>query len=220
MIELSGVCKHFKQRDSCVVALKSINLTIQRGEKVCLLGRSGSGKSTILDIIGTLLKPTKGEYRYDGQSIGDMSDHQISALRNRSFGFVFQSFNLVDGMTVIDNLNLVQKYRPYDPGFAARAKKLLDVMNIAHLENRIPGQLSGGEKQRVAIARALVGEPDVILADEPTGSLDAATGQAIADLLFDACGGEKTLILVTHDNMLSQRFTRTLLVQDGTVLDA
>ena len=182
MIELNGVYKSFIQNGSLFSALNNINLTIERGEKVCILGKSGSGKSTILDIIGALLKPTNGNYYFEGKFLGDMSESEIAALRNKSFGFIFQSFNLLDDLTVFENINLVQKYRAYDPHFTARARALLDVMKIVHLEKRTPNQLSGGEKQRVAIVRALVGEPSVVLADEPTGSLDSETGKIVADL--------------------------------------
>jgi putative ABC transport system ATP-binding protein len=217
-IHLEHLGKTYGQAPRAVRALEDVTLDIDQGEKVCVVGKSGSGKTTLLDIIGTLLLPTAGEYRFMGRSMVDRSERELAQLRNRHFGFVFQSFHLVDRFTVLQNVELAQQYRPPDPGYRARALAVMDSLGIGAFAQRRPTELSGGEKQRVAIARALAANPSVLLADEPTGNLDSVTGNAVIDALFAAAGADKTLIMVTHDAQFASRFPRIIRMQDGRIV--
>ena len=217
-IRLDNVGKTYGAAARPVRALEGVTLDIRQGEKVCLAGKSGSGKTTLLDIIGTLLQPTTGTYEFMGRSMAERTPRELAQLRNRHFGFVFQSFHLLDRYTVLQNVELAQQYRAPDPQFRARALRVMESLGIAQFAQRRPTELSGGEKQRVAIARALAADPSVLLADEPTGNLDTATGTAVIDALFAAAGADKTLIMVTHDAAFASRFPRVVRMQDGQLV--
>jgi len=218
MIELENVGKRYGTRSGRVTALRGISLSIGAGEKLCIVGKSGSGKTTLVDIVGTLLTPTSGQYRLFGSPVNSRTGPELARLRNRHFGFVFQAFHLMDRSTVLDNVCLGARYRSADPGFRRRARDLLERLGLGGFEGRLPTQLSGGEKQRVAIARALAGQPSVILADEPTGNLDSDTGALVIEALFDACGPQTALVLVTHDMGFAERFDRLVRMKDGQIV--
>jgi putative ABC transport system ATP-binding protein len=198
--------------------LHGIDLTVHQGELVAVVGPSGSGKSTLLSLIGTLDRPTSGRIQLDGHDLMDLSDRQTAALRARSIGFVFQQFFLLPGLTTVDNVATGLLYT----GETARrrherAVRALREVGLAHRLHHRPDQLSGGEKQRVAIARALVGKPALLLADEPTGALDSASGQGVVDLLLHLNAQGTTVMVITHDRDLAASFPRQIGLQDGRV---
>ena len=198
--------------------LHGIDLTVTQGELVAVVGPSGSGKSTLLSLIGTLDRPTSGRIELDGHDLTDLSDRRIAALRARSIGFVFQQFFLLPGLTTVDNVATGLLYT----GETARrrqerAVRALREVGLAHRLDHRPDQLSGGEKQRVAIARALVGAPGLLLADEPTGALDTASGQGVVDLLLRLNAQGTTVVVITHDRDLALSFPRQIGLQDGRI---
>jgi ABC-type lipoprotein export system ATPase subunit len=219
LIRLTKVSKTYGKAAGAFRALEDIDLAIHPGEKICIIGKSGSGKTTLIDIIGTLLRPTAGTYEFMGTPIASMSLDRLAQLRNRHFGFVFQSFHLLDRLTVLQNIQLVQQYRRKDGGFRDRALATLRNLGLGGLAGRLPTELSGGERQRVAIARAIAGNPDILLADEPTGNLDSETGAQVIRALFAACGCESALVLVTHDTSHVDLFPRVLQMKDGRIVD-
>jgi putative ABC transport system ATP-binding protein len=202
-----------------VVALDDVSLTVTEGELLAIVGPSGSGKSTLLNIMGMLDTPTSGVVRVAGMDIGTLRDRRLSALRGARLGFVFQQFHLLDGLTAVENVATGLLYT----GTARRQRKgralaALEKVGLAHRADHRPQQLSGGERQRVAIARALVHEPSLILADEPTGALDTATGTAVLDLLIALNRSEGTTIaLITHDRDVAARLPRRIAMRDGVV---
>ena len=219
VVELTGVVKRYPGSPP-VEALRGVDLRIEQGERVAILGPSGSGKSTLLHLLGTLDRPTEGTVRVAGHDVAALSDRQLSALRAWRIGFVFQQFFLLEGETALENVADGLLYR----GESSRARRhaAADALERVGLGERMrhrPGQLSGGERQRVAIARALVGRPAVLLADEPTGNLDSATGAAIIERLF-TLNRERgsTLLLVTHDPALAERADRIVSLRDGRVV--
>lgn len=223
MIRLQKITKIYQpSRDVKVVALNNINLEIKSNEFVAILGKSGSGKSTLMYILGLLEKPTNGEVYINNQSVAKMSDQQISALRNRTIGFIFQQFNLIPKLNVMENVVLPAIYQasPKPQKVRQYAQYLLDSFGILNKQSSYPNQLSGGQQQRVAVARALINQPEVIIADEPTGNLDSKTGTQIMDLLGEIHRKEKkTIILVTHDQQLAKRAKRQLSLQDGKLIN-
>ena len=208
-----------KEYPGGVTALAGVSLAIRSGELVAIVGPSGSGKTTLLQIMGTLDRPSRGEVVIDGFDIGAASDDQLSALRARRIGFVFQQFYLLDGMSAVDNVagGLLYSGQPLAER-RRRAREALERVGLGHRLDHRPTQLSGGEKQRTAIARALVGRPSIVFADEPTGALDSRTGASIIELLSELNEAGTTIVVITHDNELAERFPRRVAMRDGEIV--
>lgn len=220
MIELQGIVKRYELGAETVVALAQIDLLIERNEYVALIGPSGSGKSTLMNIIGCLDSPTSGQYILNGRDTSRLSDDELAVVRNREIGFIFQSFFLLPRQTALQNVMQPLVYRRMTPGERrARAVAALDQVGLADRLDHRPNQLSGGQRQRVAIARALVGEPSILLADEPTGNLDSRTSADIM-ALFDALHAQgQTVVIVTHEPDIAAYCRRTIRVRDGRVVE-
>ena len=219
LIALENIEKKYQVGPVESVVLKSISLTLFEREMVAIVGASGSGKSTLMNIIGLLDKPDEGDYQLSGQLTRGLNDDNRARLRNQHIGFVFQQFNLLSRFTALQNVALPLTYRDLpESAIQQQALDALDRVGMKAFAFHRPTQLSGGQQQRVAIARALVGEPQVILADEPTGALDSVTGQEIMNL-FRALNHEgRTLILVTHDEHIAQQCTRRITLADGRII--
>jgi putative ABC transport system ATP-binding protein len=218
VLELRGVGKRYPGQPP-VDALRSVSLRIEAGELLAIVGQSGSGKSTLLHIMGTLERPTSGEARVDGIEVSSMSDRQLSGLRAWRLGFVFQQFFLLDGLPVLDNVanGLVYRALPARER-RRRAARALERVELGHRVGHLPNQLSGGERQRVAIARAIVGEPAVVLADEPTGNLDTASGAAIVALLRQLHEEGTTIAVITHNHEIATSLPRQVELRDGVIV--
>ncbi|HRF05249.1 ABC transporter ATP-binding protein [Accumulibacter sp.] len=218
LIELAGIERVFQLGDSEVHALRSLDLSIAAGEYVAVMGPSGSGKSTLLNLLGLLDRPNAGTYHLEGRDVTTLSAEEQARVRSERIGFVFQSFHLVPRLTAAENVALPMILAGIAP--AERAERVAHTLRDYGLENRAdhrPDQLSGGQRQRVAIARATIMQPAVILADEPTGNLDRATGEEVMRLLEELNGQGVTLIVVTHDGALGARARRQLLMEDGAL---
>jgi putative ABC transport system ATP-binding protein len=218
LIELAGIERVFQLGDSEVHALRSLDLSIAAGEYVAVMGPSGSGKSTLLNLLGLLDRPNAGTYHLEGRDVTTLSAEEQARVRSERIGFVFQSFHLVPRLTAAENVALPMILAGIAP--AQRAERVAQALRDYGLENRAdhrPDQLSGGQRQRVAIARATIMQPAVILADEPTGNLDRATGEEVMRLLEELNGQGVTLIVVTHDQALGARARRQLLMEDGAL---
>lgn len=216
-IELSNISKVFGSDDSKVEALSGINLVIEEGEFVAIVGPSGSGKTSLMNIIGCISMPTSGTYTIDNESVNSASNQRLAKLRNEKFGFVVQSFALINDYTVLENVILPLEYSINKSKKKEKAIQRLEQMKILEKANKYPYQLSGGQKQRVAIARALVNNPNIILADEPTGALDTTTGEMVLDFLIEANKEGKTVIAVTHDMSIADKFNRVIEIIDGEI---
>lgn len=222
LIALEDITKTYVNGDVKTEVLRGIDLTIRHNEYVAIMGRSGAGKSTLMNILGCLDRPTGGRYVLDGRDISKFEDDELSEVRGRSIGFVFQSFHLLANLTTTENVELPMEYQ----GVAARERTeralgLLERVGLGHRLDHYPNQLSGGERQRVAIARALSNQPKVLLADEPTGNLDSAARRNILDLFEELIDeSELTLIMVTHDELIGQQAQRCIIVADGRVVDS
>ncbi|MET0556240.1 MAG: ABC transporter ATP-binding protein [Vicinamibacteria bacterium] len=219
VVRLDGVGKVYPRGQTAVRALEDVTLTVAPGELVAIMGASGSGKSTLLAILGCLDRPTSGHYLLDGRRVADLTDAALSRLRNRTIGFVFQSFHLIPELTVLENVETPLLYGDVPPGeWRERSLRGLERVGLPHRADHRPAELSGGEAQRVAIARALVTEPRLLLADEPTGNLDSGTGEEIADLITGLTDAGRTVILVTHNDGLAARARRLVRLKDGRVV--
>lgn len=218
-IQVSDLRKYYDLGEVRVEALRGVNMKVRKGEYISIVGPSGSGKSTLLNLLGALDRPTAGEILIDGIDISRLNGTSLARFRNRKIGFVFQSYNLVNRMTVLENLQLPTYVNPHPVGERAeRAMSLLGLVGLGDKARRKPTVLSGGEQQRVAIARALVNEPAFILADEPTGNLDSKTAHTIENLLRTVSEQEKTtVVLVTHNLELANQTDRILHIRDGVI---
>ena len=219
LIELRDVYKIYPMGSEQVHALDGISLTIDRGEFVAIVGQSGSGKSTAMNIIGCLDVPTSGTYRLGGVDVSTMNDDQQAEIRNKMLGFIFQQYNLIPKLNVLENVELPLLYA----GVSAaerheRAIRSLERVGLADKCKNLPSQLSGGQQQRVSIARALAGNPSVILADEPTGALDSRTGREVLGMLQDLHRQGHTVVLITHDNSIAVQAQRIIRLEDGQVV--
>lgn len=218
VISLRRATKTFGFDDSATDAIVSINLEIQRGEFVAIMGPSGCGKTTLLNILGLLDQPTIGRYLFNGRDVGKFSSSRKARIRNREIGFIFQNFNLVTNMTVLDNVVLPLTYRHgWNYKNLEKASQLLDAIGLKNREYFKPNQLSGGQMQRVAIARALISRPSIILADEPTGNLDSNNSWVIMDLLTELHKKGNTILMVTHNPELLKFASRVIYMRDGQI---
>jgi len=217
LIQLQQIGKRYRLADTTLPILQDVNLLIERGDSCALIGRSGSGKSTLLNVLGLLDRPDTGSYHLNGIDVAQASADDLAALRNRLIGFVFQSFNLLPRLSALDNVALPLTYRGIAPKQAReQAHAMLEQVGLAERSKHRPASLSGGQRQRVAIARALIGDPALILADEPTGNLDAATAQDIMKLLIELNLRQGvTLVVVTHDPGIASRLGRQIEVRQG-----
>lgn len=219
IIQLTDIEKVYQTSTVETLALNRVNLTINRGEFVSIMGPSGCGKSTLLSIMGLLDEPTHGTVTLSGRAVTSYSDRELADLRNQRLGFVFQSYHLINDLSVLDNVELPLLYRKGISGKERRQRALaaLDKVGLNARTNHFPSQLSGGQRQRVAIARALVGQPDIILADEPTGNLDSVMGEEIMDLLLTLNRRDNTtIVMVTHDEQQALKTERIIRFFDGS----
>ncbi len=219
VIELRNVWKTYKTGRVSFDALRGVSLKIRKGEYISIMGPSGSGKSTLLHIMGCLDKPTKGRVLLRSKDVSSMDDKEISRIRGKTIGFVFQQFNLIRRMTALQNVMLPMWFQDVpERDRKERAMKLLRAVGLEGKENNRPSELSGGQQQRVAIARALANDPDIILADEPTGNLDSKSGNEIISLLEDLNKRGKTLVVITHDREVGRRAKRRIFIRDGKII--
>jgi putative ABC transport system ATP-binding protein len=222
VVALRGITKTYFKPDGSVLveALRQTDIDITRGEYMAIMGASGSGKSTMMNILGCLDRPTSGEFFLDGRNVAHMSDDELSRVRGRTIGFIFQAFNLISELTIVENVEVPLFYQGIPKH--KREKQAIEKLQIVGLGDRLghrPVELSGGQQQRVAIARALVTEPAVIMADEPTGNLDTKTGQAILDLIDQLHQQGMTIVMVTHDERVAKRCQRIIRLRDGDIIE-
>lgn len=219
MIKLEGISKVYETGKIRVEALKEINLHIRDGEFVAIMGPSGSGKSTLMNIIGCLDRPSAGSYLLDGMDVSELSENKLAHIRNRSIGFVFQSFNLLARTPALKNVELPMVYAGEKRGtMRQKALELLAKVGLSDRADHVPSELSGGQRQRVAIARALANDPSIILADEPTGNLDTKSGEEIMELFTRLNEEGKTIIIVTHEMEIAQYCKRAISFRDGVIV--
>lgn len=217
IIKLEGINKIYRTDEIETLALENVNIEIEKGEFISVMGPSGCGKSTLLNIVGLLDTPTSGTVTIDGTTLGKMSDSKLASFRNHKLGFVFQSFHLINSLNVLDNVELPLLYRSM--GAAERSKRVREVLErvgLSHRMRHMPSQLSGGQCQRVAIARAIVGNPEIILADEPTGNLDSKMGAEVMELLHSLNKEDgRTIMMVTHNEQQAKQTDRIIRFFDG-----
>ncbi len=221
MLKLVSLTRTYRTSEIETVALRQVNLDIGQGEFLAIMGPSGCGKSTLLNILGLLDSPTEGQFYFLGEEIARAPERKLTLLRRAHVGFVFQSFNLIDELTVAENVEIALIYRGV--GSAERQKRVaaaLEQVGLPHRARHLPRQLSGGQQQRVAVARALVARPKLILADEPTGNLDTANGDAVLNMLTEVAGAGTTVVMVTHSRSHAAHAQRTVNMLDGQVLSA
>ena len=218
VVNIKRLCKTYKIGSIQVPALCDVDLTIEQGQYMAIMGPSGSGKSTLLNLLGCLDRPTSGQYWLDGSDVSKLADDQLSLIRGKRIGFVFQSYNLVGQLNVMENIELPMFYQGFsEKASAERAEELADMVGLGDRIRHRPSELSGGQQQRVAIARALANDPVIILADEPTGNLDSASGVEILDILDALRERGKTLIIVTHDEQIAAKAQRVIQLHDGRI---
>lgn len=218
LIELKDIYKIYEMGDEEVRANDGISLTINRGEFVAIVGKSGSGKSTLMNIIGALAVPSSGEYLLGGKDVGSMTDNQLADIRNRMIGFIFQQYNLLPKLNLLENVELPLLYAgASNTARRMRAMASLERVGLAEKWRNLPNQLSGGQQQRVSIARALAGDPSLILADEPTGALDSKTSRSVLDFLKQLNDEGNTIVMITHDSSIAMEARRVVRVHDGKI---
>ena len=218
LIKVEDLCKIYNPGENEVRALDHVSLEIKKGELVAIIGQSGSGKSTFMNMLGCLDVPTSGKYYLNGTDVSEMTDNELSEVRNREIGFIFQGFNLIANLNAIENVELPLIYRGIDR--KTRHELAIESLKMVGLEKRMdhkPNEMSGGQQQRVAIARAIAAQPPVILADEPTGNLDSASSKEILQILKDMHEKGKTVILITHDNGIAAQARRVVRIMDGKI---
>ena len=219
MIQLEDVYKIYSDGDSEIRALDGVSLFVDKGEFTAIVGSSGSGKSTCMNIIGCLDIPTSGRYYLNGTDVSTMTEKQLAAIRNRELGFIFQQYNLIAKLNLVENVELPLIYRRVSATERRRmAEEALDRVGLLDRCKKFPSQLSGGQQQRVSIARALAGRPPVILADEPTGALDSKTGRDVINFLRELHSDGTSVILITHDNSIAESTNRIIRIQDGKII--
>lgn len=218
LVEIRDMCKIYNPGENEVRALDHVSVTIDEGEFVAIIGHSGSGKSTLMNMLGCLDVPSSGTYMLRGQNVSELDDDELSDIRNREIGFIFQGFNLIPNLTALENVELPLIYRG-----VGRSKRLelsriaLEKVGLGHRMDHKPAEMSGGQQQRVAIARAIAQAPPVILADEPTGNLDSHSTQEILEILKELHGEGRTVILITHDNDIAAQAKRVIKIKDGRI---
>jgi putative ABC transport system ATP-binding protein len=219
MITLADIHRLFRSDEVETTALRAIDLNVEAGEFVAIMGPSGCGKSTLLNIMGLIDRPTSGRYLFKGREVTDLSEAELARLRRDHLGFVFQSFNLIDELTIAENVELGLVYRRWaGKERKARVEAAMDRVGVAHRARHYPHQLSGGQQQRAAIARAIVGQPDLILADEPTGNLDSENGEQVMDILKSLNGEGATIVMVTHSPAHADIAKRVVNMLDGRII--
>ena len=219
LVEVKDLYKIYNPGENEVRALDGINLTVEKGEFLAIVGQSGSGKSTFMNMIGLLDIPTSGTYLLDGIDVSSMTDDELSEIRNKEIGFIFQGFNLISSLSAVENVELPLVYRGMKKDERHRlAVEALERVGLSHRLNHLPKQMSGGQQQRVAIARAVAARPPVILADEPTGNLDSHSGVEVMKILHELHEEGRTIILITHDNEIAKEAERVIRIQDGQII--
>lgn len=219
LVEVKDLYKIYNPGENEVRALDGINLTVEKGEFLAIVGQSGSGKSTFMNMIGLLDIPTSGTYLLDGIDVSSMTDDELSEIRNKQIGFIFQGFNLISNLSAIENVELPLVYRGMKK--EERHKLAIDALErvgLSHRLSHLPKQMSGGQQQRVAIARAVAARPPIILADEPTGNLDSHSGVEVMKILHELHKEGRTIILITHDNEIAKEAQRVIRIQDGQII--
>ena len=218
LVEIRDVCKIYNPGENEVRALDHVSVSIEEGEFVAIIGQSGSGKSTLMNMLGCLDVPTSGLYRLHGQDVSELDDNELSDIRNREIGFIFQGFNLIPNLTALENVELPLIYRGVRKGKRKNlSRTALEKVGLKNRMDHRPAEMSGGQQQRVAIARAIAQAPPVILADEPTGNLDSHSTQEIMEILKDLHREGSTVILITHDNEIAAQAKRVIKIKDGRV---
>ena len=219
LIEIRDIYKIYNPGENEVRALDGINLTVEHGEFLAIVGQSGSGKSTLMNMLGLLDIPTSGTYILDGVDVKDMTDDELSEIRNKEIGFIFQGFNLIPSLTAVENVELPLVYRGMKKDERNKlALEALERVGLSHRLDHLPKQMSGGQQQRVAIARAVAARPPIILADEPTGNLDSHSGVEVMKILHELHEEGRTVILITHDNDIANEAQRIIRIQDGQII--
>jgi len=220
ILKLENINKIYKMGETELNALTNVNLTVKEDEMICILGPSGSGKSTMLHMIGLLDTPTSGKRYIDGVDTSRMSSDEMARIRGKEIGFVFQTFNLISSLTAVENVELPLVLCDSCNERRARATSVLESLNMGHRLHHYPNQLSGGERQRVAIARALVNNPEIILADEPTGNLDSKTGKEVLAIFSKLHSEGRTIIIITHDESITKIVQRVVRIRDGMIMES
>lgn len=219
MLALTNIRKTFENGDEVVIALNNVSIEVKENEFVAIMGSSGSGKSTLMNVLGCLDTPNSGIYKLDGKDVASMSDNQLSQVRNKHIGFIFQTFHLLSKLDVVGNVQLPLRYSDIGPIEAnKRATDLIERVGLTHRKNHKPYEMSGGQRQRVAIARALINKPSVILADEPTGNLDSKTSKEIMNLLTELHQQGQTIVMVTHEDEIAEYAQRIIIMKDGEIV--
>ena len=220
LIEIKNVYKIYNPGENEVRALDGVSLSIENGEFVAIIGQSGSGKSTLMNMLGMLDKCTSGEYYMDGVDVSKMDDDELSEIRNKKIGFIFQGFNLIPSLTARGNVELPLIYRGMKKSERSElSAKALEMVGLKNRMDHLPSEMSGGQQQRVAIARAIAAKPPIILADEPTGNLDSKSGAEVMKIIHDLHDDGRTIILITHDNDIAKEAKRVIKIHDGRIVE-